>query len=286
MKKKSKSLNYVSMPLINPHAAGVDIGSRFHYVAIGEGKENTKKFGVFTEDLHQIASYLKSNGIKSVAMESTGFYWKPLFILLQDYGFKVILANAKHVKNVRGRKTDIIDCQWIQKLHSCGLLSASYQPDNFTAEVRAYTRHRRNLIQSASKYISKMQKTLVLMSIQLSTVLDDLTGKTGQAILRAILSGERNAKKLANLADPRVKASKETLAKSLNGTWRKEYLFELKQCFELYHNYWQKINECDKEIEATLENEIVEREKMDGEERPDYKPVKKKEEARMHLNLI
>ena len=276
MKTKSKAVNYVSMPLVNSNAAGIDIGSRFHFVAIGEGKENTRKFGVFTEDLHQIASYLKSNGIKSVAMESTGFYWKPLFVLLQDYGFEVILANAKHVKNVRGRKTDMIDCQWIQKLHSCGLLSASFQPDNFTAELRAYTRHRRNLIQSASGYISKMQKTLVLMNIQLSTVLDDLTGKTGQAILRAILSGERDTKKLADLTDPRVKASKETIAKSLEGTWRQEYLFELKQCFELYHYFWEKINECDKKIEALLEKEIIEREKKDGVARAEYKPGKKK----------
>ncbi|WP_345027341.1 IS110 family transposase, partial [Flavivirga jejuensis] len=189
-KRKKAPIKMIKMPVVNPHAAGIDIGSRSHYVCVSQ--DNVKEFTSFTTDLHEIAKHLTFHGIKTVALESTGFYWQQLFTLLQSYGFEIILVNARHVKNVKGHKTDVVDSKWLQLLHSIGLLSNSFQPDIFTKELRQYVRHRKSLIETSSRYISKMNKSLVLMNIQLKTVLRDLTGESGLKVIRAILEGERN----------------------------------------------------------------------------------------------
>jgi len=247
----------VKFSMVNPHAAGIDVGSRSHWVCAGDGKEYVNEFPVFTQDIHRMAKWLKSLDIQTIAMESTGFYWKSLFLLLQDHGFEVILVHAAHIKNVRGKKTDVKDCQWIWQLHRAGLLSASFQPNTFTDAVRTYTRHRKSLIEGAARYISKMQKAMVRQNIHLSVVLTDITGKSGQAIIGKILEGERDGKNLASLADPRVKADKTTIAKALNGHWKAEHLFELKQAWETYHFYQKQISSCDQQIEQLLQREIA-----------------------------
>lgn len=247
------------MPIVNPNAAGIDVGGRFHYVAIGQQNEDVKMFGVYTTDLHAIAKWLVSEGITTIAMESTGDYWRSLYIILQDYGLEVILVNGKYTKNVKGKKTDVQDCQWIQKLHSLGLLESSFLPDSFTESIRQVSRHRKNLLENAADYISRMQKSLRQMNIRLDNVLRDVTGLSGQLIIKAILDGERNATKLVSLAHYNVHASKAEIEKALTGDWRQEFLIELKHSFELYHILQDKIQECDKEIERLLAKEIEQR---------------------------
>jgi transposase len=190
-------------------------------------------------------------------MESTGVYWVPLFLLLQEYGFEVYLVNAKHVKNVTGRKDDESDAEWIQKLHSCGLLEASFQPDNLTRTLRSMVRHRKSLVSTSSTYLNRMQKALELMNIKLHTVISDIDGKTGLLIIEAILAGERNPEVLADLRDKRIKASREEIIKSLEGHWSGEHLFELRQCYQLYCTHREMIDECDKEIEKQLIEQVA-----------------------------
>jgi len=252
--KKVKQAS-IKMPVTNANAAGIDIGGKFHMLSVRQG--HAKKFGVVTRELHELAKYLKKEGITTVAMESTGYHWKPLFVLLQDYGFEVILVNARHIKNVRGRKTDVIDSQWIQLLHSLGLLNASFQLDNLGEELRSYSRHRSYLLEQRSKFINKMHAALIQMNIQLPTVIRDLTGKSGKAIIQAILDGERCAEKLADLAHPRIKATRQEMIDALTGTWRTELLFQLKQCFQMYKVFTTQIEECDQGIEQLLETEII-----------------------------
>ena len=261
----------VQFPMANPKAAGIDIGSKSHWVCAGQGMDHVREYAVFTSDLHEMAHWPKSLGVQTIAMESTGFYWKSLFLLLQDHGFEVILVNAAHVKNVRGKKSDIQDCQWIWQLHSAGLLSASFQPDELTGSLRAYTRHRKGLIDGAARYISKMQKAMVVQNIHLSVVLTDITGKSGQAIIGAILNGERNGQKLAALADRRVKADKATIVKALTGHWKDQHLFELRQSWQMYQFYHKQIAECDIEIEQILQVQI----ESNGQHDLVYGPKKK-----------
>jgi len=254
-RRKAKSMNQsVPMPVVNPHAAGIDLGSKSHFTCVAQ--DNVREFGVFTDDLHAIARHLLECKIRTVAMESTGFYWKPLFLLLQDYGFEVILVNARHLKNVKGHKTDVVDAKWLQLLHSIGLLSNSFQPDSFTEELRVLTRHRKSLIEDASRYIAKMNKVLVLMNIQLHVVLRDIAGESGLRVVDAILQGERDAKVLAGLVSPRVKASREDIEKALVGDFRSEHLFELGHCLQLYRYYWEKIRETDRQIEERLQQKV------------------------------
>lgn len=252
--KRAKKAS-IEMPVVNANAAGIDIGGNFHMVCPRQGQ--VKEFGVVTRQLHELAKYLKQEGITTVAIESTGYHWKPLFVLLQDYGFEVLLVNARHIKNVRGRKTDVIDSQWIQLLHSLGLLNASFQLDNLGEELRSYTRHRAYLIQQRSKFISKMHAALIQMNIQLPTVIRDLTGKTGKAIIQAINEGQRAPEKLADLAHPRIKATRQEMVDALTGTWRLELLFQLKQCYQMYETFTEQIEECDRQIEKLLETEII-----------------------------
>jgi transposase len=244
--KKNDELSF-----INPDAAGIDVGSEEHYVCVPEGRSTPRiqTFKCFTEDLHRLANWLKSCGIKTVAMESTGVYWIPLFQILETRGFEVKLVNAKHVKNVPGRKSDVKDCQWLQQLHSYGLLQGSFRPDDPTCMLRSYIRQRETLIQCASTHVNRMQKALTQMNIQLHKVIADITGLTGLNIIKSILAGERDPEKLAALRNHRVKNDSETIAKALVGDWREEHLFTLKQEFELYEIYRKKIDECDQKIE-------------------------------------
>jgi len=245
---------FSQLPVINPTAAGIDVSDTEMVVAFPVNSEQieVRSFECFTRDLHSLAKTLQEYGVTTVAMESTGVYWVTLFLLLQSYGFEVYLVNARHVKNVSGRKDDESDAEWIQKLHSCGLLKASYQPDNMTRTIRSMVRHRKNLVNTSTTYINRMQKALELMNIKLQTVISDIDGKTGRLIIKAILDGERNAEVLANLRDHRIKASREVIIKSLEAYWTDEHLFELKQCFELYEIHRQMIDECDQEIEKKL----------------------------------
>jgi transposase len=204
-----------------------------------------------------LSALLKKYKIESVAMESTGVYWIPLFLLLQEEGFEVLLVNAGHVKNVSGRKKDDEDAQWIQKLHRCGLLSASFQPDNQTRALRSVVRHRTMLIKTKATYLNRMQKALEQMNIKLHTIISDIDGKTGLSIVKAILSGERDAEKLAALRDVRIKASKEEIVKSLEAFWSEEHLFELEQCYKAFEFHNEMINGCDMKISKILQETIA-----------------------------
>ncbi len=240
--------------LLRPNAAGIDVASGMHYVCVPEDRSEKpiRKFGTFTDDIHEIAQWLIKCNIDTVAMESTGIYWIQLYLILEEYGLEVFLVNARHVKNVSGRKSDVIDCQWIQQLHSYGLLNASFQPDMMTRELRSYLRQRKSLTESYSREILHMQKAFEQMNIKLHNVLTDICGKTGQLMIQDILSGERDPGNLIKHVDPNVKASKEEIKKSLKGIWRTENLFELKQAYELYLIFKTKIMACDDQIEKTL----------------------------------
>src|SRR5215831_17178506 len=253
--KALKQKNVVEMPLVNPYSAGIDVGDTEHVVAIAEGisKERVKKFGTMTCDVVSIITWLKSCRIQTVAMESTGVYWKPLFTMLVQSGFEVYLVNSKHVKNVTGRKTDEDDAMWIQKLHSCGLLKSSYLPDEEQEALCTLVRYRKTLVKDMSRFINRMQKSLELMNIKFHTVINDITGKTGKAVLEAIIAGERNAANFLPLIDCRVKADHETIQKSLEGNWREEHLFTLKESYEIYKMYCERIAMSDVQIEKQLQ---------------------------------
>lgn len=240
-----------SFPIININAAGIDIGSGEHYVAVPEDRDEqpVRKFGCFTADLEAMADWLEQCGIDTVVMESTGVYWIPAFQILEAHGLQVTLVNARQISNVPGRKTDVSDCQWLQQLHTYGLLRGSFRPADFICVLRSYWRHRDNLIRYAGAHIQHMQKALTEMNIQLHNVISNITGATGMRIIRAIISGERDTKKLAQMKDSRVKSSNDTIAKSLQGDYRPEHLFALKQALELYDFYQTQIAACDKELE-------------------------------------
>lgn len=260
IKTKKEEVKMISrLSVINPTAAGIDVSDTEMMVAypIDSEKLEIRAFGCFTRDLHSLAQCLKSHGVTTIAMESTGVYWVALFLLLQEYGFEVYLVNAKHTKNVTGRKEDESDAEWIQKLHSCGLLRASFQPDNMMRTLRSIVRHRKNLVRTSTNYINRMQKALELMNIKLHTIISDIDGKTGLLIIEAIHSGERNPEILADLRDRRIKASREEIIKSLEGYWTKEHLFELRQCYQMYCAHREMIRECDLEIEEQLIEQIA-----------------------------
>ena len=280
-KTKNETVKRISqLTVLNPTAAGIDVSDKEMMVAypIGSGQLEVRSFGCFTRDLHAIAQTLREFSITSVAMESTGVYWIPLFLLLEEYGFEVCLVNAKHVKNVTGRKDDESDAEWIQKLHSCGLLRASFQPDNLTRTLRSIVRHRKNLESTCSVYINRMQKALELMNIKLHTVISDIDGKTGLLIMEAILAGERNPEILADLRDNHIKASREDIIKSLEGHYTTEHLFELRQCYNLYCTHRELIGECDSEIEKQLIEQIASK---NGGVIPEL-PVEKRKKSGKH----
>lgn len=239
---------------INIDAAGIDIGSEFHYVAVPEDRaeQSIRKFGCYTADIEGMAKWLKECGIKTVAMESTGVYWMPVFQILEANGFKVLLVNARHIKNAPGRKTDVVDSRWIQQLHTYGLLQGSYQPEAVIRKLRTYLRHRESLIRSRGTHTQRMQKCMIQMNIQLHKVISDITGFTGMRIIRSILEGERDPLKLAQLKNSRIRNSADMIAKSLEGNYQEEQLFCLRQEVEQYDYTCRKIQECEEIIEKTL----------------------------------
>jgi transposase len=240
--------------IVNPNAAGIDIASNVHYVAVSESKckNPVRNFKGFTKDLHELAKWLVSLNISTVAMESTGSYWFQLYTILLDYGIEVFLVNAYHVKNVPGRKTDVSDAQWLQELHENGYLKACFQPDNLTRELRTYVRLRKQIIREMATETQRMQKAMINMNIKLHDVISDINGQTGSAIVSAILGGERNAQDLASLRNKRIKCSEETLIKSLEGNWRPEQLFCLKLAYNKYQELNTHLQEIDKESETLL----------------------------------
>lgn len=253
---KRKTGKGLRLEVVNSNAAGIDISPKEMQVCVPVDRDenSNRKFGVYTEDLNNIVEWLKSCHIDTVAMESTGVYWLPIFRVLKDSGFDVILVNASDVKNYSGRKTDASDAEWLMMLHSYGLLKPCFQPENIARTMRSLIRHRDNLIHSATREVLHLQKAMEQMNLKLDNVFSDILGKSGQAIIKAILDGERNPKKLSALADSRCKTSKEEIEKSLQATWDEEHLFEMKQSDSLYQTYQQLIMECDTKI-----NEIATR---------------------------
>lgn len=239
---------------VHPNAAGIDIGSQAHYVAVPEGRaeQSVRIFGCLTPDLREMATWLKSCGVETVAMESTGVYWVPIAEVLERYGLDVQLVDARHVKNVSGRKTDVADCQWLQQLHSYGLLRGAFRPDAEIGVLRTLWRHRQNLVEHVAQQTHRMHKALEQMNLQLHKVLSDVTGVTGMLILRAIAAGERDPVKLGQLKHARVKTSTDTIAQALTGNYRKDHLFVLCQALELYDVFQQKIADCDTQVEQHM----------------------------------
>ncbi len=257
MKKRSRKKQANLPPHlqhVNINAAGIDIGSSSHFVSVPEDRDDhpIREFKTFTTDLYELADWLKKCGIKTVAMESTGVYWIPLYEILEATGFEVLLVNAHHVKNVSGRKSDVLDCQWIRELHTYGLLAGAFRPSQEICELRAYVRQRSNLVRFASSHIQHMQKALDQMNLRLHNVISDLTGETGQKIIRALLNGERDPKILSQYRNSRCKQPLEVIEKSLDGNYKAEHLFSLKQAVELYDFYQLKIEDCDAAIEVLL----------------------------------
>src|SRR5450631_257191 len=227
------------LPILHPHAAGIDIGASELFVAVSADRDPqpVRSFLTFTDDLNRLVDWLHTCGVDSVAMESTSVFWIPLFQILEDRGFRVCLVNARHVKNVPGRKTDVSDCQWLQYLHSVGLLRASFRPPGFICAIRSLWRHRGSLIQMAAEHVLHMQKALDQMNLQIHRVLSDITGISGLRILDTILAGERDPVTLARLCHGGVKNSEDTIAKSLEGDYRAEHLFALRQSLAAYRYY-------------------------------------------------
>ena len=254
-KARRRPTRVATPPVVHPHAAGIDVGATELYVCVplDRAPQPIRRFGAFTEDLLALAAWLQACGVTAVAMESTGVYWIPLFQILDTQGVEVCLVNARHVKNVPGRKTDVQDCQWLQYLHSVGLLRGSFRPPDAVCAVRTLLRHRARLVELAATHTQHMQKALTQMNLQLHHVLSDLTGVTGVAILDAILAGERDPAVLAQHRDPRLKASRETIAKALVGDYRPEHLFTLRQSLASYRHYQRLVAECDAEVQALLD---------------------------------
>ena len=240
---------------VNLNTAGIDVGASSHFVAVpaDRSEPQVREFASYTADLYRLADWLTDCEIEAVVMESTGVYWIPLFGVLEDRGFAVMLVDPRRIKNVPGRKTGVLDCQWLQQLHTYGLLSAAFRPEGEVRRLRSYLRQRSMLVRYASQHIQHMQKALSQMNVKLQHVIRDVTGKTGMAIIEDIVRGEQDAHKLAQHRDPRIRADQGTIATSLQGHWREEHIFELAQALELYRVYQGKIAECDGKIEAALE---------------------------------
>jgi len=242
------------LDVMHPHAAGIDVGNSAHYVAVRPDRDahSVRRFECFTADLHRLADWLQQCGVTTVAMQSTGVYWIPLYEILDARGLEVYLVNARHTKNLPGRKSDVQESQWLLKLHTYGLLRNSFHPPTEIRVVRTYWRQRSDHVQAVSICIQRMQKALTQMNIQLANVISDLSGWTGQRIVRAILAGERNPEKLAALRHPGIHATQDIIAKSLEGTWQPDLLFVLQQEVAMYDAYQQRITECDHELEQHL----------------------------------
>lgn len=284
MKRKKK----MEMDIINSNAAGIDIGSRSHYVAVGQALEDVKEFGVYAQELTDICLWLKSYGITTVAMESTGDYWQNLYTELIKHDFEVILVNGEFTKNAKGKKTDVKDCRWIQKLHALGLLTSSFLPDETTEILRTYCRQRKNWIDSASAASRKMQKYLKFLNFRLDVVVKDICGLIGLTIIENICKGNLEPKELAKHRHFNCRKSEEEIEKALHGNNRIDFLFGLKQEFESYKFYQKKIAQCDKEIEKFIKSELKKdpsKKKLKTTEKP-YKRLNKNAPQIKNLNQV
>jgi transposase len=253
-RSKGRKRGQRRLTLVNEDAAGLDVGATFHVVAVPPDRdaEPVRTFQSFTADLHALAEWLQSVGIRTIAMESTGVYWIPVYEVLEQHGFEVLLVNARDTRNVPGRKTDVNDAQWLQQLHQHGLLRGSFRPRDAIVALRAYLRHRERLLDYRAAHIQHMQKALMQMNVQLHHVVTDITGRTGMQILRGIVAGNHDPGALAEFRDPRCKASRATIQAALTGNYREEHLFALRQSLELYDFYDSKVAQCDAQIEAAL----------------------------------
>ncbi len=278
----------ISMQIINPNCAGIDVGSRSHFVALGQANKDVREFGVYAEDLKALSKWLHSKDITSVAMESTGTYWQNLFVELMNSGLEVILTNGKFTKNINRKKTDVLDCQWIQKMHTLGLLPASFLPDETTEKLRTLCRHRAKMIAQKADTSHKMQKFLKWLNFRLDVVVRDVTGLTGIKIIEAICNGDLDPKSLATHRHYNCKKSEEEIAKALVSNERKDYLFGLKQEFKRYRFYQSMIKECDFEIADFLQNFINQKQGV-VDDLPTKKPYKKQNKNGLKgidLNII
>src|SRR5262249_28269143 len=253
-KRKPRKLDR-NLPLMRPNAGGIDVGATEIFVAVPADRDSdsVRSFPTFTQDLHALVDWLQNCRVDTVAMESTGVYWIPLFQILEARAIEVHLVNAQHVHHVPGRKSDVLDCQWLQYLHSVGLLKASFRPEHAVCEIRSLMRHRESLVQMACVHVQHMHKSLDQMNLQIHHVISDITGVTGLAIVDAIVAGNTNPLELATLRDARIKASVETVTKSLIGDYRAEHIFTLKQSLTAYRYYQQLIADCDREIQQRVE---------------------------------
>jgi transposase len=250
-KKRGKAKR---MRVCHPDAAGIDIGSDEHWVSVPPDRDAdpVRSFGAFTSNLEQLADWLSECAVRTVAMESTGVYWIPLYEILEERGFEVLLVNAAHARNVPGRKSDVLDCQWLRELHTFGLLRASFRPEARIAELRTYARHRQTLVEEGARQIQRMQKALDQMNVQVHHVLSDLTSKTGMTIVRQIAAGNHDPELLARNRDPRCRATEQEIVEALRGHYRPEHLFTLQQALSLFDTYSQHIKDCDARIETLL----------------------------------
>ena len=255
MAQRKRPTTQSAISLTHPNAAGIDIGSAAHFVAVPPDRDDepVREFASFTTDLHRLADWLDACNVDTVAMESTGVYWIPLYDLLESRGFTVLLVNARHVKNVSGRKSDVLDCQWLQQLMSFGLLRGAFRPADQVCVLRSLSRQRTMLLRSQGRFVQHMQKALTQMNIQLANVISDVVGETGQKILRAIVAGERDGMALARLKNSRIHASEDEIAKSLQGSWRAEHLFALKQALDAFDFCGTQLAECDAQVQAQLQ---------------------------------
>jgi transposase len=281
--RKRKGMCLEDRPILEANAAGIDIGAREVFVAVPPDRDEhpVRVFSTFTEDLEKLAQWLVSCGITTVAMESTGVYWIPLYDVVEKYGVKACLVDARGMKNVPGRRTDWHECQWLQFLHSVGLLRAAFRPEGDVCAVRSMMRHRTELVEMTSQHIQHMHKALTQMNVQIHHVISDLTGVTGLAIVDAIIAGQRDPVELAKLRDPRIKASEETIRKSLVGNWRAEHLFTLEQSRQSYQHYQGQIRACDEAIEKLLVAFVP---RVDPTERPLPPDRKRKQRGRKKKN--
>jgi transposase len=243
-----------ALPPVNVNSAGIDVGASSHFVAVPADRDaaSVREFGPFTGDLYRLADWLRACGVETVAMESTGVYWIPVYQILEERGFEVKLVDARQLKRVPGRKSDVVDCQWLQQLHTFGLLAGAFRPDDQICVLRSYLRQRAMLVGYAGQHVQHLQKALIQMNLQLSVVLDDITGATGMKIIRAVLAGERDPRRLAALRHGKCKHDEATIAAALQGDWREEHLFALAQAVELIAAYEAKIAACDGRIQAHL----------------------------------
>lgn len=269
------SKKQISLEVVNPRAAGIDIGSRSHWVAVGQDAEDVKEFGVYTQDHEELSKWLETHEVTTVAMESTGTYWQNIFSFLVAKGFEVILVNGRQTKNIKGKKTDILDCQWIQKLHTLGLLSSSFLPDSTTDVIRTYHRHRQNIIKQVGATVQKMQKYLRLMNLRLDVVVNDIVGLTGKKIISAFIGGEKSGEELAKHRHYNIKKSEKEIAKALQYNGREDYFFALKQEWKTYLHLQKQIDETDKEIKKLLKK-IIKEDKKKKNHTAKKKPISEK----------